>query len=368
MLRLGLAAIATAAIWSHGTTASPTGIQQQPTPACDHSLLHVCQGLEKKTDRVASLERRLESAYWADAPSPLSRTQFTVISRNALQAAEDSVYELLLLTRDSQRAELETAKAAVVGFLRAPANRALFAGPDGPQRLDRVVARIESVELRYGREWVESAAAQMHGGADGPERLAYRVEAWTQYHESCGRVGTRQDMFTSSMTSPAGGNVEGLVPCPGFVLTLADFAADRDDILPALQFYFGMQLGQILIEETEDLWSPDQQMTVCFGDGYVLDPAMQAAAGVTSDRPRVAHSLASFCWGGFTLGRRLAGIDSVAQRTRITALAMQPVCQSLAGTPPATRRWFIHQIGQVPALMAALPNAGPALDRPYCAG
>lgn len=373
MLRLASFALASLAFLTPIPAAAPHPSSQHVVP-CDHSLAHVCEPLPRKTSRLPSLERRLTAAYWSSLPSPVGRTQFIDTSRNALQAAEDSVYELAQVTRDAQRAELETAKSTAIGILRAPGNRSLFPGIEGEAVLDRLATRIESVELRYGREWVESAAATANAASPGTDRQGHRAEAWMGYHETCGREGLTPDMFmgvmeaeTGSAASP-GSEVEGLVPCPGFVLELADHAIDESDILPALQFTFGIQLGLIIIEETADLWTPDQQMAACFGDDFVVDRNALTAAGVTLDRKPLADLLAAHCWGAVTLGRRLAEIDSLSQRTRITALALHPTCRNFTGAPPAMRRWLISQIGQVPSLAAQLPNAGPATDRPYCAG
>lgn len=376
MLRLGLATAVMALVLALGSESAAglwgRAMDNEP-PACRHSQVEVCRGLTRQKDLLGHL-RRIMQPYWTSLPDQPTATQFIEISRNATQSAEDSVYELTLVTRDQQRAELDAAKTAIIAFLKSSSDRRrLFDGPDGARRLERLVDRLDAVTLRYGREWVESAAAEMHGEREGPGRRPHRARAWLDYHETCGREGDREEMFTSSfiardgLGAPAGPDGEGIVPCPGLVLGLADYAADREDIPPALQFFLGLQLGQIITAETADIWAPETQLKACYGEDFVLDVGAQSAAGVNPDPAQVASTLAAQCWGGFTLGRRLGEIDSVSRRVRVAALALQPHCQNLKQAPPAIRRWLMHHIGLVPTLAAQLSNAAPALDQPYCA-
>lgn len=352
-------------------------------PPCRHRYAVVCTGPERVHNRRASLDRQLNHSLWQGLSQNVTRTRFIETARNSLQIAEDSVFELTHVTRDEQRAVLAAAKAELVARLSNPQGRRLFnSDPAGRDRHQRLVARLNAVTLRYGRESVENETKRREIAEPEVNALVHRANAYLEYHELCGENGLAVDSFWTEFPEYGddpenvsrrvyqGPGADALVPCPGLVLSMADHSLDKADILNALHFAFGSQLGYIIVDEMKDVWSPRARVEACYGSGYTVDRdrLQQLAPGrdVEGMFEQIADEMAAECWGSSVLAERLQAIDSLERRARVTALALHSACVTTAPAGMAVIRFRMHQIGNTPALAAQLPGANPSDERPYC--
>lgn len=320
-------------------------------PYCRNLYDYACQQV-KSNHRRDSLERRLNTAYWDSLPQNTSYNTFSETSRNALQAAEDSVYELTHVTRDSIRLALTDAKTNLMQVISdRTGERWLSPLPLNPTR--RAMAqKIQNMGLRYGREYVEDLVRHSKAQQPNVSESVHRANAYNQYHAQCGGNGLERNAFSTD---------DYIVLCPGLIISMADYRSDKDQIIKSLAFTFGHELGHA-IDASKPEYAPGYaNMKQCYEQ-------QTRNNGIWS--PVIAADTSADFWGTYVLAQRLKTISDPEERARTVALSLDGFCEETANPMHRSAGLLrVHQmIGRNPILAETLGCAGAGRDRnaPFC--
>lgn len=349
-------------------------------PECQHRYSYICTGLERTESRRETLDRQLTTVFWQpmNELETVTHALFNDQVGKSLVSAEEAVFSLTNVERDEVRQSLNESASRLIAYFETPRGRSLFGtGAVGRQRLERLTSRLERVELRYGTEFVETEAARRQAEVSGQNvKSVARAAAFNEYHSLCGRNGLEVAYFRAQTKYDPGATGQNIslvsdpydivVLCPGLIISMADHGAGKDEIIDALQFTWGILLGQIVSDEMSATWDGRAQLAVCYGDDFTFDSAELLRMSPAADVDDFMKYVGAECWGAHLLGQALSTVPSLQRRTKVTATALHAVCREMTGMPVDALRFRMRNIGSNPTLAASLTDVSPSADRPYC--
>lgn len=307
---------------------------------CKDLYGYVCS-IKKKNNLLGVLDTETRASFWDKLPKPATHSQFNQMARAAITASESNVYKITQVERDEVRLLMSDAKSVMKNFISST--------PFLPrEKVKEMHDKVNSVSLKYGTEYVTELVA--HAKRQGNTKSAAEIEkqAYAIYMSACGVNGLEVNAFYESGS---------IVLCPGLIISLKDYNANKEEIKNALSFTFGHELGHA-IDATEypEAYS---KMKTCYekvsGNPQIWEP--DSASEISSDY-----------WGGIVLSHRLKNIPP-ADSAKTIAYAMDGFCSETAGQSGAHAEgsFRVNQsIGKHQLIAEVLECAPPSKEAPFC--
>lgn len=232
----GLAALMAAMAFA-GPTAS---FQDVPLRCGD--LLAVNQSVTKRTDRVAELGEELDLKHWKKLSPQYTDEALLATFRAATSEAEARVASITGLDHaDMRRLVFDRSRSFLVEHLKLEP-----LAVEGVR--DQIVTRVSTVVLLTTGEYVDVMVAKGRAEGSTASTVTLQAQAYRQFMASCGRNGLSPNAFYDEVAGVGDGNVgmRFVVVCPGLVLDAHDYGISRQDLLDALSFTFGHELGHAI--------------------------------------------------------------------------------------------------------------------------
>lgn len=215
-------------------------------PYCQDLYGYICR-MERPTSRQETLDNRLNEEHWRRLPRNCTHQQFNEVVSVTHLESEQSVFQLAGISRDEVRMAFADSKSAIMQFITSSS---LIPG----EHRTAMANNINSTRLLYGREYVETLvqhAKRQHPNA--PEEQI-RAQANQLYMSVCGNNGLEVNAFYE------GGN---MVICPGLLISMSDMGGSKEEMLAALRFTLGHELGHAIDTGTE-FASTYERMGQCY--------------------------------------------------------------------------------------------------------
>lgn len=309
-------------------------------PAWCKDLYGYACSVNKTSNFIPALNAEINSLIWKKLPKQTTPKQFNDAAYQAITTAEANVYKITQVQRDEVRVLLSEAKSVMKTFITST--------PFLPRAdVREMSAKVDSVKLKYGTEYVEELVA--YGKTQGlTDETKTRKQAYEVYMSMCGTNGLAVNAFYES------GN---LIICPGLLISLKDYNANKEQIKNALSFTFGHELGHAIdAVEYPDAYS---KMKTCYQHlpGSPTKWTEDASAEISADY-----------WGGIVLSERMKNL-SAADSAKTIALAVDGFCHTAKGSttthPQGTFR-LNQTIGKHQLIAEVLECAPATKQAPFC--
>ncbi|HEV2081835.1 MAG TPA: hypothetical protein VGR32_05195 [Brevundimonas sp.] len=232
----GLAALVAAL-----SVAEPTASSQDIPLRC-RDLLAANQGVTKRTDRVAELGEELDLKHWKKLSPQYTDEALVATFRAAITEAEARAAAITGLTHAGlRRLAFDRSKSLLVEHLKVEPLPV-----EGVR--DEIVRRVSAVVLLTTGEYVDVMVAKGRAEGSTASTVTLQARAYRQYMASCGRNGLSPNAFYDEAANVGVGNsgMRFAVVCPGLVLEAHDYGISRQDLLDALSFTLGHELGHAI--------------------------------------------------------------------------------------------------------------------------
>lgn len=314
---------------------------------CKDLYGYICS-VRKMNNGLASLDRDLTNSHWRNLPANTSPSEFNRMVEATHGVSEESVFRITGVMRDEIRNTLSDAKTALKQFITSTP---LIEEPSK----SAMAAAVDNVNLRYGKEYVDRVVAHAKTQNPGVPEERIRYQANQMYMAACGANGLEVNAFFE------GGSI---VLCPGLMISMKDYNANKTEMLAALRFTLGHEIGHAI--DTDSFGPVYTRMKGCYetvsGNRNIWQGEM--AAEITADY-----------WGAIALTSNYVRNTSKLNPTqpdvnaRIVALSVDGFCTTppSSGQPHPEGSFRVNQsIGKHPYVARALncEPAGP--ESPYC--
>lgn len=316
---------------------------------CKDLYKYVCS-MKKKTNKQETLDSELNGKYWNVLSRNCTHKQFNDTVKVTHQRSEESVYQITNVMRDDVRNALSDSKTALFQFISAT-------NLINNEHKSSMIQKISNVSLLYGKEYVEKLVVQGKKQAPNMSEEELKVHANKLYMSACGMNGMEINAFFDN------GN---LVLCPGLLISMSDYGGKKDEILSALRFTIGHEIGHSI----DAAVYPDvyNKMQTCYQDVSKDNNIWKAdmAGEITADY-----------WGAIAMATNTQSSfrtpklnpNDPEKNARIIAYSVDGFCRppTESGSPHPEGAFRINQtIGKHPYIARAL-NCEPAkVEAPYC--
>lgn len=314
---------------------------------CKDLYGYICS-VKKTDDGLNTLDRSITNSHWRNLPQNCSPKQFNDMVNATHGISEESVYTTTGVTRDEIRNTLSDTKTALKQFITSSplinqTNKSAMA------------AAIDMVNLRYGKEYVDRLVAHAKTQNPNVPEENIRVQANQMYMAACGNNGLEVNAFYE------GGSI---VLCPGLMISLKDYGANKNEMLSALRFTLGHEMGHAI--DTDEFGDVYQSMKGCYekvsGNSNIWQNDM--AAEITADYWGAIALTSSHLRNTSALNPNQPDVNA-----KIVALSVDGFCTNppSANEPHPEGAFRVNQsIGKHPYVARAL-NCSPATaESPYC--
>ncbi|MFP5386164.1 MAG: hypothetical protein ACLGHN_08805 [Bacteriovoracia bacterium] len=316
---------------------------------CKDLYKYVCS-MKKQTNKQGELDNELNGKYWNVLSKNCTHKQFNDTVKVTHQRSEESVYKITNVMRDDVRNAFSDAKTALYQFI---SSTSLIK----KEHVSTMLQKVSSVGLLYGKEYVERLVFQGKKQAPGMSEEELRVHANKLYMSACGMNGMEVNAFFDSGS---------LVLCPGLLISMSDYGGKKDELLSALRFTIGHEIGHAIDASAyPDVYN---DMQTCYKDVAKNDTVWQ---------PDTAAEITADYWGAIAMAtpikknlysKKLDPNDP-EKNARIIAYSVDGFCRppTESGAPHPEGAFRVNQtIGKHPYIARAL-NCEPAQeDAPYC--
>ncbi len=314
---------------------------------CKDLYGYICS-VQKKNNGLSALDRDLTSSYWRNLTSNTTPAQFNRMVEATHGISEESVYKVAGIMRDEIRNTLSDAKTALKQFITS--TPLIDSGSKAA-----MAAAIDNVNLRYGKEYVDSVVAHAKTQNPGVPEENIRAHANKMYLAACGSNGLEVNAFYE------GGSI---VLCPGIMISMKDYDANKTEMLAALRFTLGHEMGHSI--DTDSFPNAYTRMRGCYetvsGNSNIWQKGM--AAEITADYWGAIALTSNFVRNTATLNPNQPEVNA-----KIVALSVDGFCTTppTKGQPHPKGSFRVNQsIGKHPYVARAL-NCEPAqAESPYC--
>lgn len=316
----------------------------QVVPDRCRDLRAVLLGVAKSTDNVTSLGEELDQKYWKRLSAQHTDEALVATFQGAVGEAESRAAAITGLSHaDFRRLVFERAKSILIDQLKAEPGLT-------PARRDEMAQRVARVVLYSSAQYADAMVAyDLQRGYSSPQ-VTLRANAYRRYMSSCGRNGLSPNALYDE--------IEGtlfIVPCAGLILDVHDYGVGRQDMLDALMFTMGHELGHAI--DTSLYPGEYSLMADCFRT--ITDSTQVWELGI-SDEISADH------WGASVLAEALrvrpGGPPGPEQVARVIAYASNAFSDEwVEGAPHAPAAFRVNQtVGRHPALneLMKCPTAG----------
>lgn len=307
---------------------------------CKDLYGYVCS-VKKKSNILPSLNTEMMQTIWGTLPKQITTKQFNDAAFKAISQSESNVYKITKVERDEIRMLFLEAKASMKTFITST--------PLLPRDKVRAMsASVDEVKLKYGTEYVEGLVvyAKSQGLKDSDDAL--RKQAYEVYMSMCGRNGLGVNAFYE------GGS---MVVCPGLLISLSGYNANKEEMKNALSFTFGHELGHAI--DAHQFPEAYTKMQGCY-DGLSHNP------GAWNDE--TSGEISGDYWGSLVLSERLQNLTP-ADAAKTIAYAVDGFCTDASGAPsPHPEGAFrLNQIIGKHQLITEILECPPAnKEAPFC--
>lgn len=307
---------------------------------CKNLYEYVCS-VKKKSNLLGVLDTETSKKHWDKLPEPATHAQFNQTARTAITLSETNVYKVTQVERDEIRLLLSDAKSVMKTFISST--------PLLPKnKVKEMHDKVNSVNLKYGTEYVtELVAHAKRQGVKGTDE-ALQKQAYAIYMSACGKNGLEVNAFYESGS---------IVLCPGLVISLKDYGANKEEIKNALSFTFGHELGHAI--DASEYPEAYDKMKTCYQNVSGNQSIWEADS---------ASEISSDYWGGIVLSHRLKNTPP-ADSAKIIAYAMDGFCNESSGQGGAHAEgsFRVNQsIGKHQLIAEVLECAPPSKEAPFC--
>lgn len=313
---------------------------------CKDLYGYICS-VKKTNNGLAALDRDLNGRYWRNLPNGASHRQFNDMARTTHQISEDSVFNVTQVMRDDIRNALTDTKTALKQFITSTP---LISS----ENRTRMAAAVDNVNLRYGREYIDRIVN--HAKAQNPNipEDQIRTQAYQMYMGACGVNGLEVNAFYE------GGSI---VLCPGLMISMKDYGADKTQMLAALRFTLGHEIGHAIdAAEFPEVYS---NMGSCYASVSGNSSVWQG---------ETAGEISADYWGAIALTSNHVrdnklNLSNTDNNARIVALSVDGFCTEAptAASPHPEGSFRVNQsIGRHPYIARALGCDSISSSTPYC--
>lgn len=313
---------------------------------CKDLYGYICS-VRKTNNGLGALDRDLNTRYWRNLPNGATNNQFNDMARTTHQISEDSVYNITDVMRDDIRNALTDTKTALKQFITSTP---LISS----QNQSRMAAAVDGVNLRYGREYIDRIVNHAKTQNPNVPEAQIRTQAYQMYMSACGVNGLEVNAFYE------GGSI---VLCPGLMISMKDYGANKSDMLAALRFTLGHEIGHAIDAEA-------------FPDVY---GSMASCYRTISGNPNVwqgetAGEISADYWGAIALTSNHVranklNLDNPDNNARVVALSVDGFCteRPTADSPHPEGAFRVNEsIGRHPYIARALGCNSISSSTPYC--
>ena len=316
---------------------------------CKDLYKYVCS-MKKKTNKQGQLDNDLNGKFWNVLSRNCTHKQFNDTVKVTHQRSEESVFQITNVMRDEVRKALSDSKTALFQFISATS---LIKN----EHKTTMIQKVSGVNLLYGKEYVDRLVLQGKKQAPNMSEEEVRVHANKLYMSACGMNGMEVNAFFDNGS---------LVICPGLLISMADYGGKKDEILSALRFTIGHEIGHAI----DAAVYPDvyNKMQGCYQDVSKNNKIWQ---------PEMAAEITADYWGSIAMASNTSSTfhtkkldpNEPEKNARIIAYSVDGFCRTPTetGSPHPESAFRVNQtIGKHPYIARAL-NCEPAKeDAPYC--
>jgi hypothetical protein len=305
---------------------------------CKNLHGYVCS-VNKKSNLLGALNTETTQSFWSRLPKPATSAQFNEMAKSAISNSESNVYKVTQVERDEIRNLLSEAKSVMKTFITST--------PYLPRdKVREMHDKVNNVNLKYGTEYVAELVAYAKRQGSTLPNTEIEKQAFTLYMSACGVNGLEVNAFYESGS---------IILCPGLVISLKDYGANKQEILNALSFTFGHELGH----------------AVDAGEYPGAYSKMQSCYETLSSNPNIwqddsASEISADYWGGIVLSNRLKNVGH-ADAARTIAFAMDGLCDGSSQSGHSEASFRINQSIAKHQLISEVMGCQPATkEAPFC--
>jgi hypothetical protein len=315
---------------------------------CKDLYGYIC-AQKKKADNRGDLDKKLLDQYWRRLPRSHTHKQFNDTAYYSLAKTEEAVRKTAKIRPVDVQQAFDDSKAAILRFF---SSSPLIKAEDK----DELVAKVSNVKLTNREEYVQKLVSHAKKNAPHMNEEEIKTHAYKFYMSACGMNGLEVNAFYE------GGS---LVLCPGLMLSMSDYGRKPEEIIAALRFTIGHEIGHAI--DTDVFPHMYGKMRACYekttGDTNIWQSGMAA-------------EIASDYWGALAMSytennemrtKKLAPHEPDTN-ARIIALSVDGFCETTAedDSHPDGALRINENLRKHPYISRAL-NCAPASEKsPYC--
>ncbi len=194
-------------------------------PWCNNLEKSICSIKKTAVKQLEYFDKDLEKKYVTSLPKKASAVEISKGKFKAIEAAEAETIQRTKITFEEQAKLIEDVKKTMIAEIQKLGL--------AKNREDYMVKKVSDVYLQSASTLINDLQKQYQKNRSEANSL---TEAVSYYTEACGSQGMESNAFFSE-------DENALILCPGIIQSASEFGTSKEDILTALSFTIGHEIG-----------------------------------------------------------------------------------------------------------------------------